>query len=474
MLKSTMSRRGFLQLSLGVALAQLVAACGPGATPAPEPTTETKVEATEVPAPSATPAPQPVTLRISTFIDPAQDCARCQSLKQIRDNFKQANPNVDFSFEISPWDQVSNKFMTAFVAGNEPDISWCEIQFTPEVMKQGSAQDLGQWIFSEWTEESRRDFPEALWQVGLDGQKKFFLTTYHMTDGILYRKDLFDEAGIDVASLKTWDLMVQALQKLTVDKNGKHPTDADFDAANVTRWGFGEARGREQGGINLYATMLPEGVEPIDRATCKANWVNDAGVKAMTLWADFITKYKVQSKEDLTKGEEEQEGDFESGLVAVNRVGSEDYKDVASKVTFDPKNIGVMPFPTFSGQGTGPCNTWGWAVLMSSNSKQKDTAWKFLDYYVSPESDLLNVKVGGQLPTRASTTKDPYFSTPEAEYLTLYINAMNASSYMSAWNCGDAWSNEVLIAFHDIVLNNVPVQDALQAAADRYNATLES
>ncbi|MDI7277860.1 MAG: substrate-binding domain-containing protein, partial [Anaerolineae bacterium] len=207
--RSKLSRRGFLKLSLGVAVAQFVAACGPGATKAPEPATEVKVEATQPRAPTA--KPQPVTLRVSTFIDPAKDCARCQSLKQITDNFRQANASVDVSFEISPWDQVSTKFMTAYVAGNEPDISWCEIQYTPEVMKQGSAEDLGQWIFSKWTEEDRQEFPQALWEVGLDGQKKYFLTTYHMTDGLVYRKDLFAEAGIDAPSLKTWDSMIQAL-----------------------------------------------------------------------------------------------------------------------------------------------------------------------------------------------------------------------------------------------------------------------
>ena len=35
----------------------------------------------------------------------------------------------------------------------------------------------------------------------------------------------------------TWDQFVEAAKQLTIDANGQHPGDADFDAENIQQWG---------------------------------------------------------------------------------------------------------------------------------------------------------------------------------------------------------------------------------------------
>jgi len=76
----------------------------------------------------------------------------------------------------------------------------------------------------------------------VEGDKRYLMYTFGSVSGLHYRKDLFDQAKIDVNSIKTWDDWAAALTKLTVDKSGKHPDQAGFDPNNVAQWGFAEAR----------------------------------------------------------------------------------------------------------------------------------------------------------------------------------------------------------------------------------------
>ena len=61
---------------------------------------------------------------------------------------------------------------------------------------------------------------------------------------ILYRRDFFDQAGIDPASIKTWPDFIAAAKRLT-------QRDA---AGNVTRWGFGQAFSEAQADAQM---MVP-------------------------------------------------------------------------------------------------------------------------------------------------------------------------------------------------------------------------
>ena len=59
---------------------------------------------------------------------------------------------------------------------------------------------------------------------------------------LYYNKDMFDAAGIayppaDVADAWSWDEFVEVAKQLTIDVNGLHPTDEDFDAENIVQYG---------------------------------------------------------------------------------------------------------------------------------------------------------------------------------------------------------------------------------------------
>ena len=65
---------------------------------------------------------------------------------------------------------------------------------------------------------------------GMNDGKLVALPLFHGASVIYYRKDLLKAAGIDPASLKTWDALNEAAKKLTVDRD----SDGRIDV-----WGFG-------------------------------------------------------------------------------------------------------------------------------------------------------------------------------------------------------------------------------------------
>lgn len=409
-------------------------------------------------------------VRVWGFTDPGGSSSRGRALAQIIESFEKEYPNIRIEFETHPWQELSMKYMMAFAAGNEPDIAWVELHYTREIMKQGSAEDLSPWI-RDWSEAEIDDFPEALWKVGVEGDKKYFLTTFHMAHTLGYRKSLFADAGISADGMRSWEEFAVNAQKLVRDKSGLGPIEPGFNPSGVDVWGVGMARTLRQHDLPMDRMMWSQGVPPLDPETFRPNWMTQEGLKSMEFCVDLIRKYGIESRQDLTYNNEDQASNFAAGLFAIGVVGSQKYQDIISKASWDPSDLELMRWPTFDGRAEGgPIDTWGWGLVMSSNSKVKDEAWRFLDHYVRPESDLIMAMVGGQLPTRQSTLQSEYFSKPEASYLKWYGEYMNDTSYMNQYEAPGLPMDYLISAFHKILLRNTPVEEAVAQAKKEYIA----
>jgi multiple sugar transport system substrate-binding protein len=295
-----------------------------------------------------------------------------------------------------------------------------------------------------------------------------------MSHSLGYRKSVFAKAGIDGDQLRSWNEFVAAGRKLTVDKNGRHPGESGFDAKNVSTWGFGMARTRQRHDVPLDRLMRAEGMKVLKDDTWEANWTNPTAVKIMTFLTDLITKYQIESDRDITYDNEAQAVNFGQSLFAVGVVGSQKYGDIVNKAAFDESDLALLRWPSFDGRPEGsPADSWGWAQVMSEQSKNKAMAWEFLKHYQSPESDLINVKIGGQLPTRLPTLDDPYFNQPDAKRFRFYLQYMADTSYMNQYQAPGGHNDELILAFHSIVLKGTPVEEALKQAADNYNRRIK-
>jgi ABC-type glycerol-3-phosphate transport system substrate-binding protein len=410
---------------------------------------------------------------VLTFVDAiAGSDARGAAMQEINANFLRKFPNVTVKFDVVPFEQLGPKYMAAFAAGNAPDVTFVRDDFSIRIREQGGLADLNQWM-KAWSKSELDDFYNKVgFGRGVEGDKRYLMYTFGSISGLHYRKDLFEQAKIEPASIKTWDEWAASLVRLCVDSSGRHPDQPGFDANNVTMWGFTEARLKTKNDFDSQMELAMLGLgQPLLTKDVKANWSTDAGVRALTMWTDLIVKHQVEPIDDITREREASDQLFMQGLSASTWIGNQRYKDVIDKSSWNAKaNLGFMSWPSFDGKQPSPVNTGAWTLGISSKSSKMDVAWAWVNHYLSAESDAIMARKGGVLPSRLSTLNDPAFNTPEFAYFKQYLGVAAQGSFEPSRGLAKITpATEVGTAFQDVVVNKMPVAQAAQESAARFD-----
>src|SRR5688572_19172452 len=137
------------------------------------------------------------TLRYMGHFTALGDTARDRAQKQIDEKFKSQFPNVTVQWEQTAWETIGEKYMAAWSAGTAPDISLFSPANTTQAVRLGSLEDL-QPAFKQWPDADQKDLSKAWWDTGLYGGKKYLAPLLLFGDLPVYRKSLFDAAGVNV------------------------------------------------------------------------------------------------------------------------------------------------------------------------------------------------------------------------------------------------------------------------------------
>jgi ABC-type glycerol-3-phosphate transport system substrate-binding protein len=189
------------------------------------------------------------------------------------------------------------------------------------------------------------------------------------------------------------------------------------------------------------------------------------------MWTDLVSKYKVQPQDDITRDGDACNLLFTSGQAASIWLAGQGYKDIVTKASWDAKTqFKFTIWPSFDGTKPSPINAGAWTMGVSSKAKNKDLAWAWLEHYLSAESDAIMARVGGVLPSRLSTLKDPIFSTPDFQFLHDYLDVAAQGTFDPSRSRAKVTpATELANAFQDVIANGTSVDDAMKAAADRFN-----
>src|SRR4051812_21836135 len=144
--------------------------------------------------------------------------------KQYAADYEKAHPNVKVEFVGVPMNEAYAKISTLATGGDMPDIFINSPEFSTQAQQLGIVADMQSLLGDDFV----KGFAKAtLKQATLDGEVQF-APYFTIPTGLLYRTDLFEEAGLKPPT--TWDEFRADAKKLTVDTNGDGTPD---------RWGFG-------------------------------------------------------------------------------------------------------------------------------------------------------------------------------------------------------------------------------------------
>jgi multiple sugar transport system substrate-binding protein len=405
----------------------------------------------------AAPVAAQTTVTMWTFLDPAKGSPRELALRQMITDFEAKNPTIKIRVEPQDFAQMPPKFFLGHRTGGNPDLVWIDAKNLGGLAKSGAGADLGPTV-AKWPAGAKDDFfVKAGWDAGVVDGKLVALPLFHGASVIYYRKDLFRQAGIDPASLKTWDALRDAAKKLTVVKDGR--TDV---------WGFGIPLAP----IKTESTPMLIGM--LDQPGtvyngCKASYANDVGIRALTYTQSLITEHKVTPTDALVNNVDDITDQFVAGRHAMAISSNLRFSVIARNAKFGAENVGILPWPSWTGEKPGAMPVSGWWISAWARSPRLAEASKFAEYLVSDDGVRAWATVGGQVPTRKSLLSDPFFKQPENAWVGTMIDAWSASSWMEPVDCNtrtlQAGLNEALAR---VMQDRISPRDALVEAERKF------
>ncbi|MEX6506891.1 sugar ABC transporter substrate-binding protein [Jiella sp. M17.18] len=231
----------------------------------------------------------------------------------------------------------------------------------------------------------------------------------------LYRKDLFQKAGLTMPEHPTWDFIAKAA-KATTDKS-----KGIYGICLRGKPGWGE-------NMAFLGNMAREfGANYFD-ANWKPQFESEGWKKAVNLYVDLMTKYGPPGA--ASNGFNENLSLFGQGkcamwidaTVAASFVTDPKQSQVPDKVGFAPAPCGVKDCPN-----KGENWLWAWSLAIPASSNKKDAAETFIAWATSKEyTDLVAKKDGwANVPpgTRTSLYKNDKY-TSAAPFAKETLNAI--------------------------------------------------
>ena len=335
---------------------------------------------------------QPVRLRLEVSLTP-QELASFQPAIEALD---QAHPEWEIVLETTPQSGVQEKISTQLAGNDLPDVVRVQGLMVQQWVRQNAFLDLSSRI--EQSELDLDDFyPGPLeqfsWKESLWG-----LPDTAAPDVVFYNKDMFDKAGLAYPTDSwTYEDMRQAAILLTLDTNGRNPTDPNFDPATIQQWGWNN-------GITFYwqrSFVQAFGADFCANQECTLmNFTAPETLAAIEWWATLVNQDHAALYDPYGGSQTGVAGDpFVAGKVAMASTGFFTVGQLNDTTTIN-YDI-VQPFLGQDGTRHTPLSTNGYVI--SANSAHPDEAWALVQALLDPKflADTWG-KPGHSVPARRS------------------------------------------------------------------------
>ncbi|MBI4674909.1 MAG: sugar ABC transporter substrate-binding protein [Chloroflexi bacterium] len=421
---------GAVVLWLGLALASV--ACGAPAS-------------TQAPVSNAT---APATIRLAVNEVP-EELATFQSIVNA---FEQANLNIKVKLENIPDDDEFTKKLAADIAAQTPpDVFLMNYRRIGPFALKGALQSVDKYLNTSQVIQPGDFYPMALDAYKLKGELQCVPLNLSQL-GVYYNAKLFQAAGVPLPKNDwTWNDFLAAARALTQDTNGDGKPD-QYGAGISTLT------------IRLMPFVWAHGGDIVDNPERPTSLTLDKGA-ALEAFQWFVA---LQTKEHVVpdktaEATQSSQARFEAGTLAMffqSRVLTPELREtVKDKFVWD-----IAPLPQDKNRAT-ILHSDGFCI--TNGSKNKDAAWKLVEYIAGPQGQTALAKVGRNMPALQAVANSPAFlkSNPPANnqvYLDMapYVRPV---PLMTTWlEVESAVNKEIKRAFY----GDASVEEAAQAAVE--------
>lgn len=386
------------------------------------------------------------TLRVSSWGDPAEQKINTDSFAR----FNKMYPNVTITYEPQPAD-FQTKIKADFSGGTEPDVFYLDSSLMTALAPEGYLLDLTPFLDEGGVKVD--DYIGNLTQIFQFDGKTYALPKDQGALALFVNNDIAQAAGVDPASLKSWDEVTAAAQKMT---SGDGPAKV-----------YGMCVNRDIQRVGAF--MLQNGNAIVQDGKTTVN--QESGVQAMNWWYGFKTAGTGEEAQPQGAGWCGEA--FGKGTSAMAVEGGWMLPFLANTANgFEGVKYTAVALPTPAGGKPGSLVfTNGWAA--SERSKYPKAAAALVLFLTSAANQQPILQTGFALPTVKSLLNDPYFSkNPNAKVLA------EAPSYGTVADLvfgGPAKKDDVIKALNDAtdqIFGGGDIQSSLDTAAQQADSLL--
>lgn len=366
--------------------------------------------------------------------------------------FESQNPNIKIKNTQVPWSDYYREVITALAGGVMPDVLMMSMAFHVELMEIGALEPLNDYV----TPKQREDIFQSSWDFWTVDGKIAAIPTHATPVGMVYRRDLFEKAGLDPdRPPKTWAELIEYAKKLK----------------KITgNWAISTYATQPKLQYNWTPVMYTAGCPLLVRDNDKWKSVINTpeGLSGMHAFTDLITVHKVMPESAVGEGFAETLEGFKQGKYPI--MGPLCLFMEAELTKWDPSGNkwNFMEPPVIKEKSTyASFCSYG----MSSSCEHKKEAWKFLEYIMNAKN-VIDINIAStDTPIRKSALNHPYYQQPKSAIRLLIAEYVKGCPKCLKYTEIQEKVYSPLV--HEVMLGKLSVEEAAKIMDEEANKILE-
>jgi multiple sugar transport system substrate-binding protein len=302
--------------------------------------------------------------------------------------FNEQHDGITVEYRSIPWSNWYETFVSAIGAGSAPDISTGAGYQAVQLYDLGAILPIDDVVAQLREDGGLDDFlPGTIDTLQYDGHYVAFPWGIDIRSWY-YRKDLFEEAGLDVPS--TWDELNAVAEQLTSDNR------------------YGMVASGDTGGTHyLYTLMLNNG-GGLFTEDGEVDLMSERNIEALELLSKMAQSGWIHPASPGYSSDDRRRA-FLQGDAAIMLDGPgliDQFPEQADK-------IGIIP-PITSPHGDSGTIFWVNNIMLYRQSRHPDETKTFLKWWSQNQLPLWTEGSTGQLPVRESFAQNDYFQEAES------------------------------------------------------------
>lgn len=352
-------------------------------------------------------------------------------LKKELDNgikaFEEKNPNIKVQIVSVGWEDLNSKIIQLFQAKESPDIMLTGSRTLKQLVDMGAAENLSPFMKDDF--KSKR-VENVLKTAQIDG-KQYGIPMAFSSRALYYRTDLIQNPP------KNWDELLQTAREV-------HAKDSKV-------YGFAIPTDLESGTDEILNFIYQNGGRIVDKDG-KYTLNSKENVEALTYLKKFSDEGLIPDPVSMKRND--QATLFKNGNLAMFVSGPWE-KEEMDKSEYK-YGVAELPVGKFSAETLVTDS-----YVMSSQSKHKEAAWKFIEFMGQPEYQRPVSEAFGWFPVLKDEEKDKRFNDEFMKPFAAKIKDGVPEPQVSNW---DTFNKTFVTAVQKVLTGKATPQEALDQA----------